>query len=100
VRKLIVKNLGGVIMLYLKLRKLFCLALCLSILFAAFYLGLFQAGKVYAMGLSGSSGGNPFQAGSPNAIPEAHPTPEPTTILLFSVGAAGIAAYKKYNKKK
>lgn len=87
-------------MLYSKLRKLFRLAICLSVLFAAFYFGLFQAGKAHALGLSGSGGGNPYQAGSPNATPEAHPTPEPTTILLFGAGAAGIAAYKKYRKKK
>ena len=112
-RKVIVKIIGGVNMLYSKLKILFCLTVCLTILFAPFLLEISQDGKAYAMGWLGGSGGNDGSSGSRAVIstpepkeepgasqPSVHPTPEPATWLLVGAGAAGVAVLRKKFKKK
>jgi len=111
-RKVIVIIFGGVNMLYSKLKILFCLTVCLTILFAPFLLEISPDGKAYALGFLGGSGGNnhnssptgitisePAQEPGPGATPVS-PTPEPATLILFGAGALGLAAYRKKFRKK
>ena len=107
-RKVIVKIIGGVNMLYSKLKILFCLTVCLTILFAPFLLEISQDGKTYAFS-SRSSNNSSDAVGQANAPgytiekdnnPPVHPTPEPATLLLFGAGAVSLAALRKKFRKK
>ena len=95
--------------MYSKLKVLFCLTVCLTILFAPFFLEISQDGKAYAF--SSRSGNNPSNigGGSPTTMGYAiekenptpvHATPEPATLLLVGAGAAGLLAFRKKFKKK
>jgi hypothetical protein len=106
-RKVIVKHIVGVNMLYSKLKILFCLTVCLTILFAPFLLEISQDGKTYAFSSRGhnksSNTGDKATFGyTPvNDEPTAPaPVPEPATWLLVGAGAAGVAVLKKKFKKK
>ena len=110
-RKVIVIIIGGVNMLYSKLKILFCLTVCLTILFAPFLLEISQDGKTYAFSSrshnkSSNAGGNAIAPGysiekePTNNIPAPAPVPEPATLLLVGAGAAGVAVLRKKFKKK
>ena len=107
--------LGGVNMTCSKLQIVFCLTVCLSLLFSPFLLEIFSDGKAYAGGSSNGSKkkdshyrsarkagpeefgytiGNPENSASPA------PVPEPATLLLFGAGAAGLVVLRKKFKKK
>ena len=97
-------------MTHSKLKILFCLTVCLTVLFAPFLLEIFPGGETYAMGSwfsqdrsnSGSAGQVKVSSSTgPESSPPVHPTPEPATLLLFGAGAVGLAAFrKKFRKKK
>ena len=95
-------------MTYSKLKILFCLAVCLTVLFAPFLLEISQDGKTYAFSSRGhNKSSNTGEAITPGytiekgePTPPVHPTPEPATLLLFGAGAVGLAAFKKFRKKK
>ena len=106
-RKVIVKIIGGVNMLYSKFKILFCLTVCLTILFAPFLLEISQDGKTYAFSsrshnTSSNTGDKATFGYTPvNDEPTAPtPTPEPATWLLVGAGAAGVAVLRKKFKKK
>jgi hypothetical protein len=101
-RKVIVKIIGGVNMLYSKLKILFCLTVCFTILFAPFLLEIFQDGKTYAFSSRGNnkSSNTPVPDGPTNDNPVTAPVPEPATWLLVGAGAAGVAVLRKKFKKK
>jgi hypothetical protein len=93
-------------MLYSKLKILFFAAVGFALLFAPMALEISPDGNAYAGILFGGGGGSGSGSSSPSGTiisdtepPTAH-TPEPTTMLLFGAGAAGLAAYRKYKKKK
>jgi hypothetical protein len=94
-------------MTHSKLKILFCLAVCLTVLFAPFLLEIFPGGETYAMAnwfsqdrSNSGSDGQLKAASLGEQEPKAHPTPEPATILLFGAGAAGLAAFRKKFRKK
>jgi hypothetical protein len=110
-KKVIVKIIGGVNMLYSKLKILFCLTVCFTILFAPFLLEIFQDGKTYAFSSRGNNkssnrgdkatfGFTPVPDGPTNDNPVTAPVPEPATWLLVGAGAAGVAVLRKKFKKK
>jgi hypothetical protein len=106
-RKVIVKIIGGVNMLYSKLRIIFCLTVCLTILFAPFLLEISQDGKTYAFSSrshnksSNTKDKAMFGYTPVNDGPTAPaPVPEPATWLLVGAGAAGVAVLRKKFKKK
>ena len=102
-------------MLTSKLKMLFCLTACLTVLFAPLLLEISQDGKVYAFssssnnkksnveGLAASYGGYTApdnEDGSTNTTPIR--VPEPSTLVLIGAGAICIAAAvgkKKFKKK-
>ena len=102
-------------MLYSKLRIIFCLTVCLTILFAPFLLEISQDGKTYAFSSRSHNKssntkdkpmfGNTQVNDEPTTLVNDEPTapapvPEPATWLLIGAGAAGIAAFRKKFKKK
>ena len=98
-------------MLYSKLRIIFCLTVCLTILFAPFLLEISQDGKTYAFSSRSHNkdsntkdkhmfGHTPVNDEPTNDNPAPSPVPEPATFLLIGAGAAGIAAFRKKFKKK
>lgn len=110
-RKVIIIFFGGVNMLYSKLKILFCLTVCLSILFAPFLLEISQDGKAYAFSSrshnkssntkdKGTFGYTPLNDEPGNNNPVPAPVPEPATWLLIGAGAAGVAVLRKKFKKK
>jgi hypothetical protein len=103
------KNFWRCNMNFSKLKIIFCLIVCLTILFAPFLLEIFQDGKSYAF--SSRSGNKSSKTGDGSSFtggytiepgddpPPVHPIPEPATLLLLGAGAAGLAAIKKFKKK-
>jgi len=105
-------------MTHTKLKLLCYVTMSLMLLFAPFLLDISPDGKAYAMGLLGSSSGGGHQSSGSrvaSSTPENNPTsdpgetqtpvrvPEPATLLLFGIGAVGIAAFsfrKKFKKNQ
>jgi len=99
-------------MLNSKLKMLFCLTVCLAVLFAPFLLEISPDGKTYAFsskshnkssntdGKEGTFGGYtpPVNDGPANNNPVR--VPEPSTLVLIGAGAICIAAVcrKKFKK--
>jgi hypothetical protein len=104
---------------YSKLKIIFCVAVCLTMLSAPFTLEFTPDGKAFAMGSRGGGNGGSQQRKAPprktkwenykpltteingghqepNAI---HPVPEPATMLLVGGGLAGLAIFRKKFKK-
>lgn len=107
--KVIEKIVEGFNMTCSKLKILFCLTVCLTVLFAPFLLEISQDGKTYAFSSrsgnkSSNLGDGSRTIGGYNIVkdeqPPIHATPEPATILLFGVGAVGLAAFRKKFRKK
>jgi hypothetical protein len=106
-----IKKYRGVNMLNSKLKILFCLTVCLTILFAPFLLEISQDGKTYAFssrshnkgsntGEKETFGYTPVKDEPTNNNPVPAPTPEQATWLLVGAGAAGLSVLRKKFKKK
>lgn len=98
-------------MLHSRLKILFCLTVCLTVMFAPILLEISQDGKTYAFtskshnkdsnrGDKVTFGFTPVNDDPTNDNPAPAPVPEPATFLLVGAGAAGIAAVRKKFKKK